>query len=215
MSLEAMILQNILCVNLNNNNLNYERPIMNSKIQKLSRYLPICQPRSAVLALISLFALQAFTTTGNAIFGSWKTVLTSKDEPGEPLVVMGTVYLPDGKTPAAGITVYVYHTDAEGYYRKGANSSSNPRIKGTMITNGEGKYEFRTIKPGAYPDGGVPAHIHYVLSGKGYAEQRDEVMFAGDPYLTTRNKESNQVRPLTRDKDGVWHCVYDLKLKRE
>lgn len=188
---------------------------MNTKILKHQRRLLNSPIAIALLLVISLFALQAFTTTGNKIFGSWKTVITTKDEPGEPLVVTGTVYLPDGKTPAAGITVYVYHTDAEGYYRKGANNSSNPRIKGTMTTNGEGKYEFRTIKPGAYPGGGNPAHIHYVLSGKGHAEQRDEVMFAGDPYLSPREKDSNQVRPLTRDNDGVWRCVYDIKLKRE
>lgn len=183
---------------------------MNKTILKHQRRRLNSQTMIALLLVISLFALQAFTT-----FGSWKAVLTAKDEPGEPLVVTGTVYLPDGKTPAAGVTVYVYHTDAEGYYRKGENSSSNPRIKGTMITNSDGRYEFRTIKPGAYPGGGNPAHIHYVLSGKGHAEQRDEVMFAGDPYLAPREKDSNHVRPLTRDNDGVWRCVYDIKLKRE
>lgn len=187
---------------------------MNTKILKLKCRLPIIQPVIALLFVLSLFTQQAFSKTGSTKYGSWKTVLTSKDEPGEPLVVTGTVYAPDGKTPAAGITVYVYHTDAEGYYRKGANSSDNPRIKGTMITNAEGKYEFRTIKPGNYPGRGVPAHIHYVLSGKGYPKHNDEVMFEGDPYLTPRDRSSISVRPLTRDKDGVWRCVYDIKLKR-
>jgi len=188
---------------------------MNTKtLQRQSRWLMI---KSVIAFLIAagLFTLQAFSNAGSIKPGSWKTVLTSKDEPGEPLIVAGTVYAPDGKTPAPGITVYVYHTDAEGYYRKGANSSDNPRIKGTMITNSEGKYEFRTIKPGAYPGGGNPAHIHYVLSGKDYAKQYDEVMFEGDPYLTPRDRSSISVRPLTRDKDGVWRCVYDITLKQK
>jgi len=188
---------------------------MNTRILKPKCCLPIIQPVIAVLVVISLFTPQIFATTGSAIFGAWKTVLTSKDEPGEPLIVTGIVYAPDGKTPAPGITVYVYHTDAEGYYRKGANSSDNPRIKGTMITNGEGQYEFRTIKPGAYPGGGNPAHIHYVLSGKAYPKHNDEVMFEGDPYLTPRDRSSISVRPLTPDKDGVWRCVYDIKLKQK
>jgi len=188
---------------------------MNAKILKRQRRLPMIQSLIAFLAVISLFTLQAFSKTGSTKFGSWKTVLTFKDEPGEPLIVSGTVYAPDGKTPASGITVYVYHTDAEGYYRKGANSSDNPRLKGTMITNAEGQYEFRTIKPGAYPGGGNPAHIHYVLSGKGYPKHHDEVMFEGDPYLTPRDRSSISVRPLTRDKDGVWRCVYDIKLKQK
>ncbi len=169
----------------------------------------------SLICVSNFFSEPAFSKTGSMKFGSWKTVLTSKDEPGEPLIVSGTVFAPDGKTPAPGITVYVYHTDAEGYYRKGANSSDNPRIKGTMITNSEGKYEFRTIKPAPYPGGGAAAHIHYVLSGKGYSEQRDEVMFEGDPYLTPRVRSASSVRPLTRDKDGVWRCVYDIKLKQK
>jgi protocatechuate 3,4-dioxygenase beta subunit len=170
---------------------------------------------------LNFFSEPAFSKTGSMKYGSWKTVLVSKDEPGEPLIVSGTVYAPDGKTPAPGITVYVYHTDAEGYYRKGATSSSNPRLKGTMITNGEGKYEFRTIKPGAYPGGGNPAHIHYVLSGKDYPKQYGEVMFEGDPHLganaRARAKKDgafSTVQLLTRDQDGVWHCVRDFKLKR-
>lgn len=186
---------------------------MNTKKLKLKCHHPVIPAVLACGVVICLFTLQAFSKAVSAKYGSWKTVLTSKDEPGEPLVVAGTVYAPDGKTPAAGITVYVYHTDAAGYYRKGANSSDNPRIKGTMITNSEGRYEFRTIKPGNYPGGGVPAHIHYLLSGKGYQKQNDEVMFEGDPYLTPRERSEVSVRPLTRDHDGVWHCVYDIKMK--
>lgn len=187
------------------------------KMSKTAKPRGRLSTRYALLAggmMMSLFALQAFSTAGSlAAFGTWRAILTAKDEPGEPLVVSGTVYQSDGKTPAAGIAVYVYHTDAEGYYRKGANSSDNPRIKGTMKTNSEGKYEFRTIKPGAYPGGGNPAHIHYVLSGKDITKQNDEVMFEGDPYLTPRLRETNHVRPLTRDAEGVWHCVFDIKLK--
>jgi len=188
---------------------------MNTRILKLKCCLPIIQPLIALWVVSSLFTPPAFSKTGGAKCGAWKTVLTSKDEPGEPLIVSGTVYAPDGKIPAPGITVYVYHTDAEGYYRKGANSSDNPRIKGTITTNSEGKYEFRTIKPAAYPGGGNPAHIHYVLSGKGYSKHNDEVMFEGDPYLTPSDRSSPSVRPLTRDKDGVWRCVYDIKLKQK
>lgn len=183
----------------------------------------ICRPCYVVLflPLLSILGLpnakisaQSLSMPDSAKALSWKTVLASKDEPGEPLVVSGKVYAPDGKTPAPGITLYVYHTDAEGYYRKGSNSSSNPRLHGTMITNGEGKYEFRTIKPKNYPGGGVPAHIHYVLSGKGYSKQYDEVLFDGDPYITPKDRNSAGVRPLTHDKNGVWHCVYDVKLKQ-
>jgi protocatechuate 3,4-dioxygenase beta subunit len=193
---------------------------MNTKLSKLKRSSPIMQPVSAFLIAIGLFALQAFSNAASTKSGSWKTVLTSKDEPGEPLVVSGTVYAPDGKTPAPGITVYVYHTDAEGYYRKGVNSSDNPRLKGTMVTNGEGRYEFRTIKPSAYPGGGNPAHVHYVISGKGYSKQYDELQFEGDRWLKNPNLSASQrgdnflsIRPLAKDKDGVWQVVKDIRLE--
>ena len=42
--------------------------------------------------------------------------LAPAGEPGTPLVVTGVVYRPDGRTPAAGVLVYAYHTKAAGVY---------------------------------------------------------------------------------------------------
>jgi protocatechuate 3,4-dioxygenase, beta subunit len=151
----------------------------------------------------------------------WQITITSKEEPGEPLVVSGTVYGPDGVTPLKGISVYVYHTDIKGYYTPGGRDSSNPRLKGTMRTNDQGKYEFSTIKPGPYPNARIPAHIHYVVSGDGYKEKVFEIVFEGDPFIDDRvrsdaAKEDGvfSIRPLERDKENVLRCVQDIKLKR-
>src|SRR5262249_25559084 len=43
-------------------------------------------------------------------------VLAGPEEPGERLVVTGTVFAPDGVTPAPGVFLYVYNTDATGHY---------------------------------------------------------------------------------------------------
>src|SRR5678815_1897241 len=32
------------------------------------------------------------------------------------MLVYGTIYKSDGKTPAAGVILYIYHTDQNGYY---------------------------------------------------------------------------------------------------
>ncbi|MCI0697302.1 hypothetical protein L0337_35520 [candidate division KSB1 bacterium] len=201
---------------------------MSAKFSKAIRRFRIVQRLLTLfLGLVYVLVLsanrafsQARSTNGASKSLSWKTVIASSDEPGEPLVVSGTVYKPGGKTPVEGITVYVYHTDAEGYYRKGSNSSSNPRLNGAMRTNAEGKYEYRTIKPAAYPGGGNPAHVHYVISGKGYSKQYDELQFEGDRWLGNPNLSASQradtflsVRPLTKDKDGVWRVVKDIRLK--
>ncbi len=154
---------------------------------------------------------------------SWKTTIAPKDEPGEPLIVSGTVYDEDGKTPLSGVLIYVYQTDAEGYYLKGSNSSDNPRLKGWMKTNAEGKYEFRTIKPGSYPGSRNPAHIHSKVTIPGHGEQWiDEFHFAGDPFLGAREIEQevskgrfSSVMSMQRGADGVIRCVRDLKLEKK
>lgn len=165
----------------------------------------------------------AQTTGDNSKEYSWKTVLTSKDEPGEPLIVSGTVYGADGKTPLPGVLIYVYQTDAEGYYRKGNNSSDNPRLKGWMKTNAEGKYEFRTVKPGSYPGSRNPAHIHSKVTIPGHGEQGiDEFHFDGDPFLGethVRNQlakgKFSAVMRMRRDAAGVIRCERDIKLDQK
>ncbi len=155
------------------------------------------------------------------VFGSWKTVITSKDEPGEAMIVTGQVFAPDGKTPLEGIRVHVYHTDAKGYYNPGTTSSQKPRLNGTMMTNEEGRYEYRTIRPASYPQSRNPAHVHYVISGKGYSEQFDELEFEEDPFLTEEMMEKSRklgtfgvIQKLHRDVDGIWRTAKDIKLKK-
>ncbi len=181
----------------------------------------------AVSLLLSAVSLtwngQMETASANAQDhgSSWRIVLTSEKEPGEPMIVTGTVYASDGKTPVPGVEVHVYHTDAEGYYRKGNNSPENPRLKGTMLTNAEGKYEYRTIKPAPYPGGGNPGHVHYVITAKGRAKQYAELQFEGDRWLPNHGRLTEEqrkdtfaeVRPFVKDEKGVWQVRKDLRVK--
>lgn len=154
---------------------------------------------------------------------SWQAVLTPKDEPGEPLLVSGRIFGPDGRTPAAGLTLYVYHTDARGLYSEedGDGREPNPRLKGRMRTDSEGRYEFRTIKPAPYPGGTNRRHIHAKVSGAGRAEQWiDSFMFADDPLVTPEVHAQfagfGNFTPLMasqRGGDGLLRCVRDVRLK--
>ncbi len=151
---------------------------------------------------------------------AWTATLVSPGEPGEPLHVSGTVYGPDGETPAAGVELYAFHTDAEGLYSE-TNDNTNPRLKATVRTGADGRYELRTIKPAPYPGGGVPAHIHFQVSGGDFPDQRADLNFEGDPHLSAyaarRSAERGQfgsIRPLEKGDDGVWHVVFDLKLRK-
>ncbi|MCI0391280.1 MAG: protocatechuate 3,4-dioxygenase [Acidobacteria bacterium] len=150
-----------------------------------------------------------------------KITITTKEEPGERLVVSGIVFGSDGKTPLAGASVYVYHTDAKGLYTPGTNDNRNPRLRGYMRTDAQGRYEYSTIKPASYPNTRTVAHIHYVVTAPGYKERIFEIVFEGDPFIDDRiradaAKEGSafSIRTLTRDQQGVWHCTQEVKMQK-
>lgn len=151
----------------------------------------------------------------------WKTTIVSADEPGEPLIVSGTIYAPDGRTPLEGISLFVYQTDATGRYSTTGGDNRNTRLHGLMLTNSQGRYEFRTIKPGSYPASRNPAHIHAYVSGPGYPEYWiDEYHFDDDPFVTNdmRSKAGkgnlSSILALTRGVDSIWRGVRDIKVER-
>jgi protocatechuate 3,4-dioxygenase beta subunit len=171
------------------------------------------------------------TLSGGAPCGSciapdklaWKTVIPPEKEPGEPLVISGKIFQPGGTTPAEGMVLFVYHTDVTGYYNE-KDDASHPRLKGWMKSGADGKYEFRTIKPGAYPHRATPAHIHAHVYGPGYSERSiEDYWFEGDPRINEKelkNARGDQggdpfvvIIPLKRDGEGVWRGVRDIKLK--
>jgi protocatechuate 3,4-dioxygenase beta subunit len=146
--------------------------------------------------------------------------IASGDEPGERLVMTGTIFQPDGRTPAEGVVLYVYHTDNTGYYSKD-DDPYNPRLRGWMKTGPDGKYEFDTIKPAPYPRRDTPAHIHAQIYSDKIAEHSiDEYWFDGDPLIKDDQKKKlltgrggpGSIVKLTRDREGVLHGVRDIVL---
>lgn len=153
--------------------------------------------------------------------GVWRISICADNEPGEPLIVSGTIYAPDGRTPVEGINLYVYQTDVTGVYSTTGSYQRNTRLHGSMRSNKEGHYEFRTIKPGSYPGSTNPAHIHAFVSGPGYPEYGiDDFHFDDDRFISDEEKRKasaqgsfSPVLKLTRGSDGILHGVRDIKLK--
>lgn len=141
-------------------------------------------------------------------------------EPGEPLIVSGTIYHRDGKTPAPGVVLYVYHTDNAGYYSppQGKKGNRHGHLRGWMKTDEKGHYEFRTIRPAHYPERKIEAHIHPLIKEPGLSIYWiDEFLFDDDPLLTQANRQrlenrgGNGVLKLTRV-NGIWIGHRDITL---
>jgi protocatechuate 3,4-dioxygenase beta subunit len=147
-------------------------------------------------------------------------VLVGPEEPGDRLVITGTVYTSDGKTPYAGLVLYLYQTDADGVYNKTDRSWRRPRIHGWVRTDDRGRYEIRTIKPGSYPGSKNATHIHVIVRLPG--EQPtwiDDFLFDGDPHLSARDRDRygnkgnfSSIIKTTKGSDGTLRGVRDIKL---
>jgi protocatechuate 3,4-dioxygenase beta subunit len=117
------------------------------------------------------------------------TTLPSETERGERLTVSGRVLDGVDLVPVAGAVLFVYQTDAHGHYSLGGLDENtadarHPRLFARLRTARDGRYKFHTIKPGHYPSGPVPMHIHYQLSVGNLPAQNSELYFDGDPRLT-------------------------------
>jgi protocatechuate 3,4-dioxygenase, beta subunit len=153
----------------------------------------------------------------------WVDTLPDYNDAGPRLEVEGTIYHADGKTPAPGIILYVYHTDQEGIYPTRGDENgwakNHGYIRGWVRTNAEGKYRFYTLKPGAYPGGGNPSHIHPVIKEPGVQPYWiDEFLFEGDPYITDADRKrlpqrgGNGIVKIQKRKDGMLTVQRDIIL---
>jgi len=118
------------------------------------------------------------------------------NETGPKILLTGTIFHRDGKTPAKDVILYIYHTDQKGIYpttgRETDWAKRHGYLRGWIKTGADGKYRFYTLKPAPYPDGNNPAHIHTTIKEPGYSEYYiDEILFDDDP-LVTRNVRSSQ-----------------------
>jgi protocatechuate 3,4-dioxygenase, beta subunit len=125
------------------------------------------------------------------------------EDKGTKLAVNGVVYHADG-TPAAGVVIYIYHTDQSGVYPKRGDDPSIPQggwgkrhgyLRGWMKTNEKGEYKFFTLRPASYPGGRNPAHIHVTVKEPDKNEYWiDEYLFDDDPFLTSEERKHSQNR---------------------
>ena len=125
--------------------------------------------------------------------------LADKNEPGERLLLQGTVFATDGVTPAPGVLLYLYHTNNAGLYAQRGGETGNGRrhgyLRGWLISDHRGNFEVRTILPGYYPNRDSARHIHMTVKEAGRPEYWiDNVLFAGDPKISAKELEPSESR---------------------
>lgn len=107
-----------------------------------------------------------------------RTVIVDESEPGQPLSIYGSVVADDCVTPIEGALLDVWQADAAGVYHA---AGTEYRLRGQMLTDRAGVYQFMTVKPGNYD--GRPAHIHFTVSKPGFATVTTQLYFKGDRFL--------------------------------
>lgn len=112
---------------------------------------------------------------------------------GERMIVTGRVIDEDGRA-VPGALVEIWQANAAGRYRHAVDDHDAPLDPnftgcGRVLTDAQGGYQFKTIKPGAYPwrnhhNAWRPAHIHLSIFGNGFLQRLvTQFYFPGDPLL--------------------------------
>ena len=112
---------------------------------------------------------------------------------GERIILHGRV-LDQNAKPVTNTLVELWQANAGGRYRHKKDTYLAPIDPnfggcGRTLTDENGYYYFRTVKPGAYPwrnwiNSWRPAHIHLSVFGSGFAQRLiTQLYFEGDPLI--------------------------------
>lgn len=112
---------------------------------------------------------------------------------GERIILHGRV-LDENARPVRNTLVEIWQANAGGRYRHKKDTYLAPIDPnfggcGRTMTDEDGYYYFRTVKPGAYPwrnyvNSWRPAHIHVSVFGTGFAQRLiSQIYFEGDPLI--------------------------------
>jgi protocatechuate 3,4-dioxygenase, beta subunit len=161
------------------------------------------------------------------VYGWWPIGETDNDltrqhpeEPqGQRIVVAGRLLDEDAR-PVPGALLEVWQANAAGRYRHAKDDHPAPidpnfTGAGRTVTDAEGRYQFVTIKPGAYPwrnheNAWRPAHIHFSVFGSTFRTRLvtqmyfpDDPLFPYDPMFQSIHDERARQRLVSRFELGL------------
>ena len=151
---------------------------------------------------------------------------------GEPIVVGGRVLDEDGK-PVRKALIEVWQANCRGKYEHPDDvtpEKPDPNLKafGRALTTDDGRFSFKSIKPGAYPNPGYdnwmrPPHIHFSVLCAGVMQRLvTQMYFPGealndiDPILNGIEDLAARASLIARelpDEDGTLAFGFDVVLR--
>ena len=117
-----------------------------------------------------------------------KTNLILPNSKGTPVVLKGTIFKEDGKTPINNALVEIWHCDENEIYD---NASDEYKYRSGQKTKRDGKYAFTSILPVPYKadpkdeSSWRPAHIHLRVSVPNQQDLITQIYFKGGKYVET------------------------------
>ena len=180
-----------------------------NKSSKIKQYL-----KTQVIIILLIFATVCFSQ--NSIIGGGcdgcelmyigmpNNILATSYSPawgsdGQKLLVTGKTLKTDG-SPVAGVIIYYWQTDNTGYYTPKDYLDDNVKrhgyIRGWVKSDSQGKYAIYSIKPKAYPNRDIAAHIHLSIKEAKIKNEYyvDNLVFNYDPLLTTAKRKKLENR---------------------
>jgi catechol 1,2-dioxygenase len=142
---------------------------------------------------------------------------------GTPIVLKGSIFKENGKTPINNALVEIWHCDENEVYD---NASDEYKYRGGQKTKADGKYEFKSILPVPYkadPNDEAswrPAHIHMRVSVPYQQDLITQIYFKGGKYVETDKWASspqavNRILTVTKNKAGVSEIVFNVIMTKE
>ncbi len=151
---------------------------------------------------------------------------------GERIILHGRVVDGDGR-PVPRTLIELWQANASGRYRHvvdGHPAPLDPNFAGAgrAVTDGDGRYRFITIKPGAYPwrnhhNAWRAAHIHLSLFGHAFAQRLvTQMYFPGDPlffqdpiFNSVRDQDARELMVARFDLERTmpeWALAYEFDI---
>jgi protocatechuate 3,4-dioxygenase beta subunit len=169
-----------------------------SDVLGLSALVNILHDRNAAALGTQSSLLGPFFREGSPVLPAGACIVSDHTAP--EIVLYGRVTDTDGK-PVAGATIAVWQTNETGVYDLQVDGGQDMDMRGRFITDADGSYHFRTVRPLGYSipmDGPVgrmvlgqkrhgfrPSHIHFLIGAPGYRELVTALYFGDDDHIAS------------------------------